>query len=226
MVTAGDVRGSRCCHATELATVYKRPLQALGEAAPEDVSEYALGDGDTWRRSREPLLPRYRASHGIKAAPLQAMGEATPEDVSKSALGGGHSWRRSREPLLPRYRASHGIRAAPLQAMGEAAPADVPKSALDEATPWRRSKYAVDDGNRKIRQVSSHNLIGLAPATIYEVAANSPTPTDLDSRFAIVFRFADGCCTYCLCTNPASRLDRCAVHFGRSRVLGCGVFYL
>jgi hypothetical protein len=59
-----------------------------------------------------------------------------------------------------------------------------------------------------------------------EVAPDPHAAPYLDVRFADALSFPDRRCTGPLCTDPVSRPDRHALHFGRSRVLGCGFFHL
>ena len=59
-----------------------------------------------------------------------------------------------------------------------------------------------------------------------EVAPDPTTATDLGVRFAPALRFVDCRCTHRICIDPASRPDRYALHFGWSRVVGCGLFHL
>jgi hypothetical protein len=61
---------------------------------------------------------------------------------------------------------------------------------------------------------------------VNEVAPDSPAAPYLYARFAAALSFADRNRTDRLCTGPVSRPDRCAPHFGRSRVLVCGFFLL
>ena len=59
-----------------------------------------------------------------------------------------------------------------------------------------------------------------------EVAPNHNAATGLGVRSVIAFRFANCRDTDPLRTDPISRANRCALHFGWSWVLGCRVFQL
>ena len=69
-------------------------------------------------------------------------------------------------------------------------------------------------------------LLSAAMFPVNEVAPDSPTAPYLGARFGAALNVADRNRTARICTGPVSRANRCAFHFGRSRVLGCGVFQL
>jgi hypothetical protein len=108
------------------------------------VPKYTLGDGNTCRRSREPLAASLQSCHTIKRLPSKALGHSdtcrrsreplaaslqschTIKRLPSKALGHSDTCRRSREPLAASLQSCHTIKRLPSKRWAMVTPADIP----------------------------------------------------------------------------------------------------